>query len=143
MAAMRPDFPAERPDFPAEYHGAMRVLIVDDNHEARTVVRAVLERRGHVVIAEADNGKDAVAATTQSEPDVVLVDVRLGEESGYDVAKALTSTRPGLAVLLMSVDSHASTELAGASGARGLVVKHRLHTIDLAVLCARSEERTL
>jgi CheY-like chemotaxis protein len=134
---------ATRPDFPAEYHGAMRVLIVDDNHEARTVVRAVLERRGHVVIAEADNGKDAVAATTQSEPDIVLVDVRLGEESGYDVAKALTSTWPELAVLLMSVDSQASTELAGASGARGLVVKQRLHTIDLDELCARSEERTL
>jgi len=96
-----------------------------------------------VVIAEADNGKDAVAATRQSEPDVVLVDVRLGEESGYAVAKSLTSTWPGLAVLLMSVDSHASTELAGASGARGFVVKHRLHTVDLAELCERSEERTL
>src|SRR5438445_11836524 len=118
------------------YHGVLRVLIVDDNHEARTVVRGVLERRGHVVIAEADNGKDAVAATTQREPDVVLVDVRLGEESGYDVAKALTSAWPELAVVLMSVDSHASTELAGTSGARGLVVKHRVHTIDLAELCA-------
>lgn len=96
-----------------------------------------------MVIAEADNGEDAVTATTQSEPDVVLVDVRLGEESGYDVAKALTSTWPELTVLLMSVDSHASTELAGASGARGLVVKQRLHTIDLAELCARSDERTL
>ena len=128
---------------PIDYNGALRVLIVDDNPEAGAVVRAVLERRGHVVIAEADNGNDAVALTTQSEPDVVLIDVRLGEESGYDVAKALTSTRPGLAVLLMSVDSHASTELAGASGARGLVVKQRLHTFDLAELCERSEERTL
>jgi DNA-binding NarL/FixJ family response regulator len=96
-----------------------------------------------VVIAEADNGNDAVAVTTQSEPDVVLIDVRLGEESGYDIAKALTSTWPGLAVLLMSVDSHSSTELAGASGARGLVVKQRLHTVDLAELCERTEERTL
>jgi DNA-binding NarL/FixJ family response regulator len=96
-----------------------------------------------VVIAEADNGNDAVAVTTQSEPDVVLIDVRLGEESGYDIAKALTSRWPGLAVLLMSVDSRASTELARASGARGLVVKQRLHTVDLAELCERTEERTL
>jgi CheY-like chemotaxis protein len=121
----------------------VRVLIVDDNHEARAVVRGVLERRGHVVIAEADNGRNAVAATTQSEPDVVLVDVRLGEESGYELAKVLTRTWPGLAVVLMSVDSHASTELAQASGARGLVVKQRLHTVDLAELCERSEERKL
>jgi DNA-binding NarL/FixJ family response regulator len=96
-----------------------------------------------VVIAEADNGRNAVAATTQSEPDVVLVDVRLGEESGYELAKVLTRTWPGLAVVLMSVDSHASTELAQASGARGLVVKQRLHTVDLAELCERSEERKL
>jgi CheY-like chemotaxis protein len=128
---------------PTAYHGVVRVLIVDDNHEARAVVRGVLERRGHVVIAEAVSGKDAVAATTQSDPDVVLVDVRLGEESGYDVAKTLTRTWPGLAVLLMSVDSHASTELARANGARGLVIKHRLHTVDLAELCERSEESTL
>jgi DNA-binding NarL/FixJ family response regulator len=106
-------------------------------------VRTVLERRGHVVVAEAENGSGALRAAMQSEPDVVLLDVRLGDESGYEVSKALARARPGLAVLLMSIDSHTSTELAAASGARGFVVKHRLHMVDLAELCDPPEEKTV
>lgn len=112
----------------------MRVLIVDDQDDARAAVRELLERRGHVVVAETDHGSGALASTAQSDPDLVLVDVRLGAETGFDVARALTSKWPELPVLLMSVDSHTTNDLARASGARGFVLKTRLHTVDLDAL---------
>lgn len=112
----------------------MRFLIVDDRPESREVVRELVERRGHEVVGEAGDGSGAMAAVERFEPDAVLLDVRLGGESGFDVARSLIARRPELAILLMSVDSHTSPELARACGARGFVPKQHLHTVDLQSL---------
>jgi DNA-binding response OmpR family regulator len=114
----------------------LRFLIVEDYGEARQAIRAFLEQRGHEV-AEAANGTVARAAVTRFNPEAVLLDVRLGSESGFDVARALTTAWPDLAVVLMSIDPHVPPEDVRASGARGLVDKKRLHTIDLAALFER------
>jgi DNA-binding NarL/FixJ family response regulator len=113
----------------------MRVVIVDDHPDSREVVRELLENRGHVVVAEAADGQGALAATARFKPDAVLLDLGLGGESGFDVARELTGTWPELAVLLVSVSGDASPELVRASGARCLTRKERLYTADLAALC--------
>ncbi len=112
----------------------MRFLIVDDRVEWREVVRELLERRGHEVVGEASNGSGAMAAAERFEPDAVLLDVRLGGESGFNVARSLTGRWPELAIVLMSVDSDTSAELARACGARAFVPKQRLHAVDLQAL---------
>jgi CheY-like chemotaxis protein len=112
----------------------IRFLIVDDRPEARELVRGVLERRGYAVVGEAANREEALAAAAGAEPDAVLVDLRLGEESGLELARALTTTRPQLPVLMVSVDSTATPELVQAYGARGFVVKTRLDEVDLPAL---------
>ena len=79
-----------------------RVLIVDDQPSFRGMARTVLEWRGYAVAGEADSAASAIAAAERLAPDAVLLDVCLGEASGFEVACALTQARPGLAVLLVS-----------------------------------------
>jgi DNA-binding NarL/FixJ family response regulator len=110
-----------------------RVLIVDDQQSFRGMARKVLEWRGYVVAGEAECADSAIAAAEHLAPDAVLLDVCLGEASGFDVACALTRARPELAVLLVSsIDYRRCTQLVRASGARGFVLKSDLAHADLA-----------
>ena|SRR2546423_11283460 len=113
----------------------VRILIVDDQPVSREAIREVLERRGHKVVAEAPDRDAAIAAAAHHKPDAALVDVRVGDESGFDIARGLTSSWPDLAVILTSVNLETSLETARAFGARAFVPKHRLHTVDLSAFC--------
>ena len=108
-----------------------RVLIVDDQAPFRTAARALLERRGYQVVGEASDGAAAVALATRLLPDAVLLDVRLGADDGFAVARALTRACPGTAVLLTSCEDQRADEVA-ASGARGFLRKEQLPAADLA-----------
>ena len=110
-----------------------RVLIVDDQPSFRGMARRVLEWRGYVVAGEADSAASAIAAAERLAPDAVLLDVCLGEASGFDVACTLTRARPGLAVVLISsIDYRQCEALLRACGARGFVLKCDLGHADLA-----------
>jgi DNA-binding NarL/FixJ family response regulator len=110
----------------------VRVLIVDDHPVFRRAARALLEARGFVVVGDAACSAAALEAVKQLEPDGVLLDIRLGEESGHELAHALTRLHPAPAVLLVSVlDLGDGEERALACGARGFVLKNRLATTDL------------
>jgi DNA-binding NarL/FixJ family response regulator len=114
---------------------ALRVLIVDDQPCFREATRRLLHARGHVVVAEADDGRAALEALGRERPDAVLLDVRLGAESGFDVARALVAAQPGLPVVLMSTDVEGATpELVRECGARAFVPKRGLISADLATL---------
>lgn len=119
----------------------MRFLIVDDRAESRDAIRELLEKRGHEVVGEAGDASGALDLAERCSPEAVLLDVRLGGESGFDVAESLTAARPELAILMISVDSDISLELAYASGARGFVLKQRLHTVDLNALLGAERPR--
>ena len=110
-----------------------RVLIVDDQPSFRGVARRVLEWRGYAVAGEADSGAAAIAAAESLAPDAVLLDVRLGEDSGFDVACAMTEACPGLPVLLVSsIDYRGCHALLRACGSCGFVLKSELARADLA-----------
>jgi two-component system nitrate/nitrite response regulator NarL len=67
---------------------AASVLVVDDDEGFRTLISEVLARAGYSVL-EASSGEEALAAAVRERPTVVLVDVRLGDISGYDVCRQL------------------------------------------------------
>jgi len=70
----------------------------------------------------------------------VLLDVRLGEDDGFDVCRTLTRARPELAVLLASTADYAQyDELVASSGARGFVSKTRLVETDFGQFWPRAE----
>lgn len=70
---------------------AIRCLIVDDNEQFLRTARSLLERDGITVVAVASTGADAVAQAGRIQPDLVLVDVMLGAENGFDIARRLTA----------------------------------------------------
>jgi CheY-like chemotaxis protein len=112
-----------------------QVLIVDDHPRFRRVVRELLEARGYAVAGEAACAASALAAAARLAPDAVLLDVRLGDDSGHEVARALSGFDPAPAVLLVSVSEDGSgtdQEYARAAGARGFLLKSRLAVTDLA-----------
>ena len=90
---------------------SLRCLIVDDNAAFLDAAAALLEREGVTVIGVASASADALAQAQELRPDVVLVDIMLGHESGLDVAQLLAdTTSDGIAVILIS--THAEEDFA-------------------------------
>ena len=67
----------------------IRVVIVDDNSEFLDSARRLLEHQGISVVGVASTKADALRHVHELRPDVTLVDVNIGEESGFDLAEAL------------------------------------------------------
>jgi DNA-binding NarL/FixJ family response regulator len=67
----------------------MRCLIVDDSHDFLRAARRLLERQGISVVGVASTGAQACRTCRELRPDVVLIDINLGEESGFEVARKL------------------------------------------------------
>lgn len=78
-----------------------RVLIVDDHPGFRAAARELLLARGYTGVAEADGESSALEAVARFAPDLVMLDVILERENGFDVARALTRAQPNLGVLLV------------------------------------------
>ena len=112
----------------------MTVLIVDDAAVIRRLARALLERRGYTVVAEADCAASALTLADSLMPDAVLLDVRLPGADGFDVSAAMTSACANgtPAVLLMTADPQfLHYAMIERSGARGLVAKAEFAGTDL------------
>ncbi len=115
---------------PCDAHDvAISCLIVDDNESFLHAAQTLLEREGLVVIGVTSTSDDAVRQVQSLHPDVVLVDIFLGEESGLDLAQRLSETYPGdrLTVILISTHSVCDTaELIASSAADGFLPKTEL-----------------
>ena len=110
----------------------VRVLIVDDQPAFRQLAREVLHERGYTVVGEAACSASAIDGALRLEPDAVLLDVRLGRDSGFEVAWALRRACPRAAVLLVSsLDYGRCRERMRLSGVAGFVLKSRLASVDL------------
>ncbi len=103
------------------------VLIVDDHPSFRASARALLEAEGFDVVGEAHDGEGAIDAVDELHPDVVLLDVQLPDQSGFQVASQLTTNgSPVSVVLVSSRDGCDYGSLVEESGARGFVPKAEL-----------------
>lgn len=97
----------------------LRVLLVDDHRVVREALAAVLRREGFGVVDEAGTGEDAVRMARSSQPDIVLMDVRMPGMDGVHATAALLKVSPKSKVVGLSMSSHRDTILqmmkAGAS----------------------------
>jgi DNA-binding NarL/FixJ family response regulator len=104
------------------------VMIVDDQSPFREAARAVLTRvAGFDLIAEVDSGEAAVAASAELEPDLVLMDINMGELDGIEATRLIIDARPATKVILVStytIDDVPPT--ARTSGAVAYVNKDEL-----------------
>ena len=81
---------------------APRVLLVDDNRGFRNELRLLLEDCGIEVVAEGENGQEAVELATRTDADVVLMDLRMPVMDGLQAARALRDRVPSLPVIILS-----------------------------------------
>ncbi len=105
---------------------SLRCLIVDDNEAFLAAATTMLEREGVTVIGTSSSSADAVRSVDALRPDVVLVDVSLGEENGFDLARVLDQDHHagGAAIVLISTRSRTElAELIDRSPARGFIAK--------------------
>lgn len=111
-------------------------MIVDDDNAFLDVARSVLEQDGVTVAGVAVNGAEAVERAKALRPDVVLIDIRLGQESGFKVARRLAVDAPEAALIMIS--SYARTDyddVINESPVAGFVAKTDLSAAAiLAVL---------
>jgi two-component system, NarL family, nitrate/nitrite response regulator NarL len=89
----------------------LRCIIVDDYQPFLKVARANLERQGITVAGVATTGTEALHQARELHPDVALVDISLGTESGFDVARAI-SPHVGSVILISSNDHYADEDYA-------------------------------
>ncbi len=103
----------------------MRLVLIDDSVEVLDAVRRLLEREGVAVVAVATTGADGVHHVKQLEPDVVLLDIDLGEENGFDVCRRLAATGVDSALILTSALPEYA-DLVGETPAAGFLPKGEL-----------------
>jgi DNA-binding NarL/FixJ family response regulator len=101
--------------------GLTRVLVVDDHDVVREGLRSLLRKKAEVtVVGEADSVASAIDEAKRSEPDVVIMDVRLPDGSGVEACREIRAERPATKVIMLT--SYADDEavlaaiMAGASG---------------------------
>jgi DNA-binding NarL/FixJ family response regulator len=104
----------------------LQCVIVDDNEPYLKLARATLERQGMVVVGVAANGTEALRQARALSPDVALVDISLGTESGFDVGRQITPY-VGKIILISSHDeADYYAELIAAGPAVGFLSKAKL-----------------
>lgn len=82
----------------------IRILVAEDDSNARALLAELLSELGHRVVAEVGTGREAQARAIELMPDVVLLDVHMPDGSGIEAAEVITSSAPGVAVVLFSGD---------------------------------------
>ena len=84
---------------------ALRCLIVDDSARFLEAARGLLEREGITVVGVSSTSAEALKRARELRPDVALVDVDLGGESGFELARRIAKAPAPFAVILISTRS--------------------------------------
>ena len=104
-------------------------LIVDDSPRFGEEARDVLEHQGIFVVGIATSGDEAANLANVLRPDLVLVDISLREESGFDVARRLvnsSNSKPPAVILISTYDEREFSGRIEASPALGFIAKTEL-----------------
>jgi signal transduction histidine kinase len=107
------------------------VLIVDDDKTMRILLRRILEKDGYI-IEEAENGKQALVAYEQHEPDLILLDAMMPKLNGFQTCQQLRAMPGGQHIPILMVtalDDPKSVDLAFEAGANDYIIKPIRHAV--------------
>lgn len=106
----------------------LRVLIVDDELDMRLLLRTVLDRsKGFEVVGEAVDGASAIEAARRLQPELIVLDYRMPDCNGVDVARSILAEYPGLPILLFSAFVNENVQAdAARAGIGACLSKERL-----------------
>jgi len=119
------------------------VLIVDDSETFLDAARLLLERQGLKVAGVASTSAEALRQADAIRPDVVLVDVFLGKESGFQLARQLVERnqdRQTTVILISSYDRQEFEDLLGSSAAAGFLSKAELSARAIRLIVERRRQ---
>ena len=91
---------------------SLRCLIVDDNAEFLAAARMILEGGDFTVVAEASTAAEAVQTADAVDPDLVLLDIDLGHDNGFDVARQLAGRAGKPTPKLILISAHPEDDFA-------------------------------
>src|SRR5688572_12589079 len=103
--------------------GRLRAMIVEDDTFVGMGLKKDLERLGHTVVAHASNAPDARAAYAEHRPDLVMMDIRLDNADGIELAAELLKERRCPMVILSAYSEQRLIERAGEAGVFGYLIK--------------------
>ncbi len=122
---------------------SVRVVVVDDHPLVRDGLRFLAESREEIeLVGEAGGAVDAVEMVRRVRPEVVVMDIELGDGNGLDVAVDVLREAPGTRVLFLTMHGDEATVLAALrAGASGFVVKgaHQDELVRAIVSAAAGE----
>jgi len=124
----------------------LRCVIVDDNPAVLRAASGLLEAQGMDVVGVAATSAEALALMAKLEPDVMLIDIDLGPESGFELARRLAPTLDRARSCVILVSTHDEVDYANliaASPAVGFLPKSDLSAtaIRRVIAVARGEGR--
>jgi len=126
--------------FACDHLAVLRCLIVDDSPRFLAAARGLLEREGVAVVGVASTGDEALRRVDELRPDVTLVDIDLGGESGFEVVRRLHHDADVAPSRLILISTHAEddyAELVAASPAAGFLSKTALSAAAVRDLLGR------
>lgn len=88
-----------------------RVLVVDDAAFMRMMIKDILTKNGHEVVAEAADGREAIEKYKETQPDVVTMDITMPEMDGITALKEIKK-----------IDSNAKVIMCSAMGQKAMVI---------------------
>ena len=116
----------------------VRCLLVDDNSAFTETARLLLAREGVVVAGTASSIAEALRQASVLRPDVVLVDIALGDENGFDLARRLAGG--GVTVIMISTRGGADyADMVADSPAAGFLPKDELSAAAIRRILGRGE----
>jgi two-component system, NarL family, nitrate/nitrite response regulator NarL len=121
---------------------ALRCLIVDDNSGFRDAARSLLEREEIEVVGMASNSAEARSRVAELHPDVVLVDIALGGESGFELSRALAREGGPKLILISTVPEVDFADLIAESPAVGFIGKSELSARAIRDLVVDDDARS-
>jgi two-component system, NarL family, response regulator NreC len=105
---------------------AVRVLLADDHSIVRQGLRAILEREGFEVVAEAADGREAIQCCERLHPEVAVLDVTMPLLNGIDAAQEIKRSHPRTKVVLLTMHTEDNFVLQSLrAGVNGFVLKQR------------------
>lgn len=115
--------------------GKLRVLIVEDETLVGMGLQELLARLGHEVVGQAARAPEALAAFNEKQPDAVLMDIRLGNDDGIEVARHCLQQRRVPMIIISAYVDPSLIERAAEAGVFGYLVK----PVEQAQLAAQLE----
>jgi DNA-binding NarL/FixJ family response regulator len=119
----------------------LRCVIVDDSPAVLRAASELLEGEGIAVVGVAATGDEAVSLLNALKPDVMLIDIDLGPESGFDVARRVAQARDGARTRTILISTHDEADfvkLIAASPAIGFLPKSDLSATAIERLVDRA-----